>query len=50
MKNCFQTLSYQRGKPQSLEDNVVSALYEAPDGMPYIGTEGGGISLWDRIR
>ncbi|WP_164974243.1 hybrid sensor histidine kinase/response regulator transcription factor [Filimonas effusa] len=29
--------------------SVISALYEAPDGKLFMGTDGEGISIWDRV-
>jgi signal transduction histidine kinase/ligand-binding sensor domain-containing protein/DNA-binding response OmpR family regulator len=47
-KGRFQTIAHQPGNSNSLVDNMVSALYEAPDGKLYVGTDGAGLSIWDR--
>jgi len=49
-KDGFQTLIHEPGNSNSLVDNVVSALFEANDGTMYIGTDGGGVSVWNRQR
>ncbi|HEX6426880.1 MAG TPA: two-component regulator propeller domain-containing protein, partial [Niastella sp.] len=48
LKDRFQTLTYEPGNSHSLADKTVSAIYEANDGTMYIGTDGGGISIWNR--
>ncbi|WP_276485511.1 hybrid sensor histidine kinase/response regulator transcription factor [Paraflavitalea pollutisoli] len=47
-KGHFLTVSHEPGIANSLVDNAVSALYEAPGGKLYIGTDGGGLNSWDR--
>jgi signal transduction histidine kinase/ligand-binding sensor domain-containing protein/DNA-binding response OmpR family regulator len=47
-KDCFQNLNHEPGNSNSLVDNVVSAMFEADDGIMYIGTDGGGVSAWNR--
>lgn len=47
-KDPFETITHEPNNSNSLTDKVVSALYEANDGMLYIGTDAGGISIWNR--
>lgn len=47
-KSRFSTIVQEQGGPGF--NSVVSALYEASDGRLYMGTDGDGISIWDRVH
>jgi ligand-binding sensor domain-containing protein len=44
----FTVYKHDPGNPNSLSNNIVTALYQDRSGVPWIATEGGGLNRFDR--